>query len=115
MGGRSRKASQNCHNPPTDQYSCNPDTCTELVQQQVARYLKNEIAPIEYARQEPELLASDSQLLVHRQRRKPNVDPVNEVNDEENKDKRDDVPLEFAECSSFGSHNYRRGLHSYLW
>src|SRR5262249_49331869 len=51
------KPSQYRHNSPTDQYPRNPDASTELVQEQVARYLKNKIAPKKDARQESELLA----------------------------------------------------------
>jgi len=66
MGSCVHEASQNRHNSPTDQYPGNPDASAELVQQEIARYLKYEIAPEEYARHQPELLARESQLLIHR-------------------------------------------------
>ena len=68
------------------------------MQQKVAWYLEKKIAPKEYARQQPELLARDSQLFVHGQRRKANVDPVNKVNDEQNEDEWDDVRFQLAAC-----------------
>lgn len=71
------------------------------MQQKVARYLENEIAPKEYARQQSELLARDSQLPVHGQCREADVDPVNEIDHEEKKDEWDDVRLQFADCCGF--------------
>lgn len=47
------------------------------MQQKVAWYLEKKIASKQYATA-AELLARDSQLLVHGERRKANVDPVNE-------------------------------------
>ena len=71
------------------------------MQQKVARYLENEIAPEEYARQQSKLLARDSQLLIHGQCCEANVDPVNEVNDEENEYERNDVCSQLANYSVF--------------
>ncbi len=87
----SREASQHRYDSPTDQYPRNPDASAEPVQQQIAWYLENEVAPKEYARQQPELLARDSQLFIHCQRCEPDVDTVNKVNDEQNEDGWDDV------------------------
>ena len=60
---------------------------SELVQQQIAGDLEEEITDEENTREKSELLAGDTQLLIHRQRCKPNVDPVNISNDVQKKDK----------------------------
>src|SRR3984893_16784556 len=60
---------------------------SELVQQQIAGDLEEEITDEENTRKKSELLAGDTQLFVHRQSGKPNVDPVNISNDVEKKDK----------------------------
>ena len=71
------------------------------MQQQIAWYLENEIAPKEYARQQSELLARDSQLLIHSQRCEPNVDAVNKANYEQNEDEWDDVRFQLADRCGF--------------
>jgi hypothetical protein len=110
------EASQHCHDSPTDQYPRNPDTRSDLVQQQVAGYLKNEVAEKEYSREEPELLASDSQFPVHRQSRKANVDAVEESNHHKNEDERDDPSPHFEDCSrlNYDRSNRRTGSHAHL-
>src|SRR5215467_11083193 len=65
MGWRCHQARQHCHNSPTDQYPRNPDASANPVQQKIAWYLEKKIAPKEYARKQPELLACDSQRFVH--------------------------------------------------
>ena len=75
------KASQHGHESPGNQNACNPDAAAELVQEQVAGNFKKEIAQKEDTGDQTELLAGDRQLLIHRQRRKPNVDPVEKTDD----------------------------------
>src|SRR6266705_4160204 len=75
------KASQHGHESPGNQNACNPDPAAELVQEQIAGNFKKEIAQKEDPGDQTELLAGNRQLLVHRQRRKPNVDPVEKADD----------------------------------
>jgi hypothetical protein len=73
MDRRSSESCQDRYDPPSDQYPSKPDSRTELVQQQVARDLKNEIAEKEYSRDESKLLACDRQFFVHGQCRKSDI------------------------------------------
>jgi len=59
------------------------------------------------SRQQPELLARDSQVLVHGQRCKANVDAIYDGNYEQNKDERDDSSLDLAGGASLLSCLYR--------
>ena len=61
--------------------ACNPDAGADFVQQQVARNSKEQVAEKEDPGEQTELLAGDRQFLVHRQRRKTNVNPVEKAND----------------------------------
>src|SRR6266700_4018354 len=87
------KASQHGHESPGNQNACNPDPAAELVQEQVAGNFKKEIAQKEDPGDQTELLAGNRQLLVHRQRRKPNVDPVEKADDVQ-QEKKGQYPLE---------------------
>src|SRR5262249_31937217 len=60
-----RQAGQQGNSSPADQYPGNPNPWSNLVQQYVARYLKEKIAPEKDAAQQPELLAGDGQIIVH--------------------------------------------------
>jgi hypothetical protein len=73
------------HNAPTEQNSGDPDARPDLMQQEIARNFKDDIADEENPGYEPKLPTGDSQFLVHRQGGKPNIDAV---------DKRDDVKNE---------------------
>src|SRR6266481_2274576 len=75
------KAGQHGHDSPSNQNACNPDAGADFVQQQVARNSKEEVAEKENPGEQTELLAGDRLFLVHRQRRKPNVDPVEKADD----------------------------------
>jgi hypothetical protein len=46
----------------------------------------------------------DGQLFVHRQRRKPNVDPVKKTNDEKNEDIGENPNPHFLDCSRLDGH-----------
>ena len=81
------EAGQHRHNSPAKQYSGDPDPRSDLVQQQIAGDFKDRVAEKENPKDQSELLACDSQLSVHRQRRKPNVDSVEKGNDEKQEDK----------------------------
>src|SRR5215469_14934006 len=74
---------------PCDQYSGDPDTRPDSVQQKIAGYLKNEITEKEDTGDESILLAGDPEFLVHRQRREPDVVAVEHGNYEENEDEWD--------------------------
>src|SRR5438876_8276208 len=82
-----RESSEGGHCPPGNQNACNPDTGADFVQQQVARNSKEQVAKKEDPSEQTELLARDRQLLVHRQRRKPNVDPVEKADDVQQENK----------------------------
>ena|SRR6266850_5476987 len=60
-------------------------------------------SPIE-GKDQSELLAGDSQLSVHRQRRKPNVDSVEKGNDEKQEDKRKNPDPHFLNGSGRDGH-----------
>jgi len=70
------KAGQHRHNSPANQYSGDPDSRPDLVQQEVAGDFKEEVAEKENPEEQSVLLATDGQLFVHRQRRKSNVVPI---------------------------------------
>src|SRR5207247_10269403 len=93
------KASQHGHESPRNQNPCNPDAAAELVQKQVAGNFKKEIAQKEDTGDQTELLAGDSQLLVHRQRRKPNVDPVEKADDVQKEKKWENQDTQYTNCS----------------
>jgi hypothetical protein len=59
----------------------------------LAGNFKQEITDKENPKDQSELLASDGQLFVHRQRGKPNVDAVEEGNDVKKKNERNDPNL----------------------
>src|SRR5215469_5646819 len=87
MNGR-YQASEGRDNSPAQKDSRNPDASTDPVQQQIARGLKNEVADKENPVQQSELLARDVQLLVHCQRCKPNVIPIENGDNKEQQHKR---------------------------
>src|SRR5215471_6886782 len=113
LGSCSREARQHCHYSPAKQYPCNPDARSEFVQQQVAGYFKNEVAKKEDSREEPILLAGDSQLLVHDECREPNVDSVEDGIYQENENEGNDPRPHFAKCSlsNCGWSNCWTGCH----
>src|ERR1700687_687536 len=116
MGCCSCEPSQHCHNSPTDQYPSKPDSRTNLVQQEVARYLENEITEKEDSRDQPVLLACNSQFFVHGQCRKSDFDPVNVIDHEQHEHDWDDPRPQLADCSSLDceSSNCRTGSHAHL-
>src|SRR6266446_5259136 len=83
------KAGQHRHSSPGNQNASNPDAGADFVQQQVARNSKEQVAEKEDPGEQTELLARDRQFLVHRQRRKPNVDPVEKADDVQQENKGD--------------------------
>jgi hypothetical protein len=74
------------------------------VQQQIAGDFKDRVAKKENPKDQSELLACDSQLSVHRQRRKPNVDSVEKGNDEKQEDKRKNPDPYFPNGSGRDGH-----------
>src|SRR6516162_9092734 len=89
------KPSQCGHNPPGNQDTGNPDASSDFVQQQITGDLKEEVAEKENSEDQSILLAGNSELFVHRQRCKPNVDAVEKANDVKEKNERDDPGLHF--------------------
>ncbi len=75
------KACQHRYDSPANENPSDPDSRSNLMQHQIARDLKQKIAEKENTNQQSKLLAGDGQLLVHRQRGKPNIDPV-EIGDD---------------------------------
>ena len=84
-----------------DQDASDPNTCSNLVKDEIARDLKQEVAPEENSGGESELLARDRQFAIHSQRRKPQVDSVNESNDIERKEERQQSDPEFPDRCRF--------------
>jgi hypothetical protein len=86
------------------------------VQQQVAGYLENEISEKENPCHESVLLASDSQFLVHRQSREPDVVSVKHGNHEENEYERDNPSPQFADCPrlNIDRRHWRTGSPAHL-
>jgi len=78
----------------------------------LAGNFKEEITDKENPKDQSELLASDGQLFVHRQRGKPNVDAVEEGNDVKKKNERNDPNLHFPNgfptCRGPGAHRLPR-------
>ena len=93
-----------CHNAPAEQNAGDPDARPDLVQQEIAGNFKEDIADEENPGYEPELLASDSQFLVHRQGGKRDVDPVDKGHDVKNEEKRKKPHLQLANGSGVDRH-----------
>src|SRR6266480_7927037 len=94
------KASQHGDDSPGNQNACNPDAGADPMQQQIARNFKEEVAEKENPGEQTELLASDRQLLVHRQRRKRNVDSVEKADDVQQEKKGENPGPHFPNRSS---------------
>jgi hypothetical protein len=86
---------QSRYHSPSNQNAGNPDAGSDSVQHEIAGNFKEEITDKENPKDQSELLASDGQLFVHRQRGKPNVDAVEEGNDVKKKNERNDPNLHF--------------------
>ena len=74
------------------------------MQQQIAGDFEEEVAEKENPKEQSVLLAGDGQLFVHRQRRKPNVDPVKKANDKKKEDKGENPNPHFLDCSRLDGH-----------
>src|ERR1043166_2411923 len=94
------QAAQHGYRSPTHQDAGNPQARAHVVQNEVARYFKQEVTAEENSGQKPELGAGDTQFLVHGERREADVDPVQVSNDVEKKKKRQDTALELADGGS---------------
>jgi len=77
------------------------------VQQQVAGNLKEEVPKKEYPGHQPKLLGRNGQLLVHRQRRKPDVDPVQKRNNVKKKNEGDNPHPHSMNNIGFVGHDRR--------
>jgi hypothetical protein len=71
------------------------------VQEQIAWNFEKEVPKKENPRDQSKLLAADRQFLVHRQRRKSDVDPIEKGNDVEQKDEGNNPPPQFLNRSGF--------------
>src|SRR5713101_10184520 len=103
------KTGQHGHDSPSNQNARNPDTGADFVEQQVARNSKEQVAEKEDPSEQTELLAGDRQLLVHRQRRKPNVDPVEKADDVHQENKRENPHPHFPNRS--GLNGFGTGVY----
>src|ERR1700693_2338134 len=95
------EARQYRHHSPANQNSRDPNPRTDLVHQQIAGNLKEEISKKENAEDQSVLLAGYAQFPVHRQRGKPNVDAIKKGNNEKHEDKRKNPHPQFANSSGF--------------
>ena len=66
---------------PAHHYAGNPAPRADPVEDQIARHLQYKIAPKERAGAEPKNVRAQPQILVHRQRREPDIYTV-EITDE---------------------------------
>jgi hypothetical protein len=66
---------------PADHDAANPAARPDLIEDQIARHLKNEIAPEKGACAKPEDIRAEPKILVHGQRRKPDIHAI-EIADE---------------------------------
>jgi hypothetical protein len=96
-----RETSQSSYGAPDDQDARNPDAGADSVQQQITRDLEQEVAKKENTADQSELLAGDSQVLIHRQGGKSDVGAIEVANEVKHKDKRDDLPLYLLNRSGF--------------
>jgi hypothetical protein len=71
------------------------------VQQEIAWDLEQGVAEKENAAEQSVLLAGNRQLLVHRQRSEPNVDPIEIGSDIEKKHKRENPDFQFPDRLPF--------------
>src|SRR5579859_408541 len=95
--GRLHKACESRDRAPGDQDACDPDTRADPVKYQVAGNLKQEVSPEENSSSQSELLARDGQRPIHRQRRKAQVDSVDEGDHVKCKQERQQTDLEFPD------------------
>jgi hypothetical protein len=77
-------------NSPANQYACDPDPCSDLVKQEIAGDLKQEITEKEDPNEQSKLLARNRQILIHCQCREADVDAVKISDDVEKKEERND-------------------------
>ena len=73
---------------PGDHDASDPDSRPDLLHDQVARYLEDEVPDEEDPRPETINRVAKAQILVHLQGRKPDVDPVQKRHDVQHEHKR---------------------------
>jgi len=91
---------------PGDHYPGNPDPGSDLVEDEVRWNLGKEVTQEENSGSEAEYGGRETQVRVHRQRRKPDVHAVDEGNEVEQHHEGDDAQGDFAQHASFelGTH-----------
>ncbi len=82
---------------PRDQDARDPDTRADPVEHEVAWNLEDEIPEEEDPDSKAVLRARDPEILVHRQCREPDIDPIQESDDVQEKDEREDVEANLAD------------------
>jgi hypothetical protein len=98
---RSHETGKHGDDTPCDQYSRNPDACSDAVQQKIAGNFKDGVAEKEDSGDESVLLARNRQFLIHCQGGKSDVVSVKGSNDEQNEDERNDVRPQLADYCDF--------------
>src|SRR6266568_1412750 len=84
------------HEPPSNQDSRDPRSCSDPIHQKIAWDLKDEITEKENSCDQPKLLAGDREFLVHGESCESYVDSVQESNHVEHKDKWNYSPPDLA-------------------
>src|SRR5580704_6746057 len=64
------------HQAPADHDAANPAARSDLLEDQIARHLENEITPEKCAGAEPENIRTQPEFLVHGQRGKPDIHTI---------------------------------------
>ena len=92
---------QRRYQPPAQQDSRNPHARADFMQHQIAGHFEQKISEKENSRGQSILLAGDSEFLVHRQRRKSDVDAIDERDDVQNEKVGNQPDLQFPDGSGF--------------
>ena len=82
---------------PRDQNARDPDTRADPVEHEIAWNLEDEVAEEEDPDGKAVLRARDPEILVHRQRREPDVDPIQEGDGVQEKNERQNVEANLAD------------------
>jgi hypothetical protein len=73
---------------PADHHAGDPTPRADAVEDQIARHLQEKIAPEERPGAEPENIRAQAEILIHRERREPDVHAVEIADEVENKTER---------------------------
>ena len=107
------RALHECHgagdDPPGEHDPGNPDPCPDAMQDEIRRDLKQEVADEEYAGAESKRRCGKPDILVHRQRGKTDIDPVQVRDEIEQHDERHYPARKLANHSFFKRLGHGRG------